>query len=120
MKNEMNLTQLEETLLNAFIDHLYAEEGFSDVEANDLAKFRADLGLTEGITFTNNNNMLPAGGGVLKPAFNPMKAQQDALTQRLEKTERSEATLTVVAPKGTVDWKADKNFPIITSTMRGN
>lgn len=93
--------------------------GIAEGLANDLAKFRADLGLTEGITFTNNNNMLPAGGGVLKPAFNPMKAQQDALTQRLEKTERSEATLTVVAPKGTVDWKADKNFPIITSTMRG-
>jgi hypothetical protein len=50
MKNEMNLTQLEETLLNALIDHLYAEEGFSDIEANDLAKWtNTDIKIVRGV-----------------------------------------------------------------------
>jgi DNA replication protein DnaD len=50
MKHELNLTQLEETLLNAFIDHLYAEEGFSDVEANDLAKWtNTDMKIVRGV-----------------------------------------------------------------------
>ncbi len=34
----LNLTQLEETILTEFIDNLYAEEGFSDVDAKDLSK----------------------------------------------------------------------------------
>lgn len=50
MKNEINLTPLEQTLLNAFIDHLYAEEGFSDVEANDLAKWtNTDIKIVRGV-----------------------------------------------------------------------
>jgi hypothetical protein len=34
---EQNLTALEEKVLSALIDGLYAEPGFSDVDANDLA-----------------------------------------------------------------------------------
>lgn len=37
MKN-LNLTDLETKTLTAFIDHLYAEPGFSDVDAKDLSK----------------------------------------------------------------------------------
>jgi DNA-binding MarR family transcriptional regulator len=35
--NEMNLTQLEEQVLQNLIDSLYAEPGFSDVDAKDIA-----------------------------------------------------------------------------------
>ena len=35
--NEMNLTQLEEQVLQTLIDSLYAEPGFSDVDAKDIA-----------------------------------------------------------------------------------
>lgn len=38
MKN-LNLTQLEEKVLTALIGGLYAEEGFSDVDANDIAQW---------------------------------------------------------------------------------
>jgi predicted transcriptional regulator len=36
MKN-LNLTQLEEQVLTSFINGLYAEPGFSDVDAKDIA-----------------------------------------------------------------------------------
>lgn len=36
--NEMNLTQLEEQVLQSLIDSLYAEPGFSDVDAKDIAR----------------------------------------------------------------------------------
>lgn len=35
---ELNLTYSEETVLNCIIQELYAEPGFSDVEANDVAQ----------------------------------------------------------------------------------
>jgi hypothetical protein len=35
--NNLNLTELETKTLTAFIDGLYAEPGFSDVDANDLS-----------------------------------------------------------------------------------
>ena len=34
---DLNLTQLEEQVLNSLISQLYAEEGFSDVDAKDIA-----------------------------------------------------------------------------------
>lgn len=37
MKN-LNLTELETKVLQALIDSLYAEAGFSDVDANDLTE----------------------------------------------------------------------------------
>lgn len=37
MKN-LNLTQLEEQVLNSLISQLYAEPGYSDVDANDIAR----------------------------------------------------------------------------------
>jgi len=52
MTNEiknLNLTELETTLLTSFISRLYAEEGFSDVEANDLAKWtKTDIKIVRG------------------------------------------------------------------------
>ena len=33
----LNLTQLESQVLESLINHLYAEAGFSDVDANDIA-----------------------------------------------------------------------------------
>jgi DNA replication protein DnaD len=48
MKN-LNLTELETTLLTCFINHLYAEEGFSDVEASDLARWtKTDIKIVRG------------------------------------------------------------------------
>jgi len=38
MTNKTEFTQLEEQVLNALIENLYAEPGFSDVDANDLAE----------------------------------------------------------------------------------
>jgi hypothetical protein len=38
MNTQINLTELEQTLLTEFIGSLYAEEGFSDVDAKDLAQ----------------------------------------------------------------------------------
>jgi len=35
---EKNLTALEEKVLSALIDGLYAEPGFSDVDANDITR----------------------------------------------------------------------------------
>jgi hypothetical protein len=35
--NNLNLTQLEEQVLTSFISGLYAEPGFSDVDAKDIA-----------------------------------------------------------------------------------
>ena len=35
---QINLTDLEQTLLTELIGSLYAEEGFSDVDAKDLAQ----------------------------------------------------------------------------------
>ena len=40
--NELNLTELEGKTLQSFIDHLYAEPGFSDVDVRDISK---DLGI---------------------------------------------------------------------------
>ena len=37
MNTQINLTDLEQTLLTEFIGSLYAEEGYSDVDAKDLA-----------------------------------------------------------------------------------
>ena len=37
MNTQINLTELEQTLLTELIGSLYAEEGFSDVDAKDLA-----------------------------------------------------------------------------------
>ena len=38
MNTQINLTDLEQTLLTELISGLYAEEGFSDVDAKDLAR----------------------------------------------------------------------------------
>jgi len=38
MNTQINLTELEQTLLTELIGSLYAEEGFSDVDAKDLAR----------------------------------------------------------------------------------
>jgi hypothetical protein len=38
MNTQINLTELEQTLLTEFIGSLYAEEGYSDVDAKDLAQ----------------------------------------------------------------------------------
>jgi len=35
----LNLTELETKTLTALIDNLYAEPGFSDVDANDLSRY---------------------------------------------------------------------------------
>jgi hypothetical protein len=39
MTNKTNFTELETQVLNALIDGLYAEPGFSDVDANDLSEW---------------------------------------------------------------------------------
>ena len=39
----LNLTELESKVLESFIGGLYAEPGFSDVDANDIA---SDLGIS--------------------------------------------------------------------------
>lgn len=36
---ELNLTELETQVLKSFINGLYAEAGFSDIDANDLSKW---------------------------------------------------------------------------------
>jgi DNA-binding MarR family transcriptional regulator len=36
--NELNLTELELKTLSTFIDCLYAEPGFSDVDVNDISE----------------------------------------------------------------------------------
>jgi DNA-binding GntR family transcriptional regulator len=41
--SELNLTELESKTLQSLIDGLYAEPGYSDVDANDIAK---DLGIS--------------------------------------------------------------------------
>jgi DNA-binding MarR family transcriptional regulator len=41
--NELNLTELELKTLSTFIDCLYAEPGFSDVDVNDLSE---ELGIS--------------------------------------------------------------------------
>jgi sugar-specific transcriptional regulator TrmB len=38
MTNKTEFTQLEEQVLTALIENLYAEPGFSDVDATDLAE----------------------------------------------------------------------------------
>jgi DNA-binding MarR family transcriptional regulator len=49
MKN-LNLTELETTVLTSFINHLYAEQGFSDVEASDLARWtKTDIKIVRGV-----------------------------------------------------------------------
>ena len=49
MKN-LNLTELETTVLTSFINHLYAEQGFSDVEAIDLARWtKTDIKIVRGV-----------------------------------------------------------------------
>ncbi len=37
-KHNLNLTELEEKVLENLIDNLYAEPGFSDVDAKDISK----------------------------------------------------------------------------------
>jgi predicted RNA-binding protein (virulence factor B family) len=41
--SELNLTELESKTLESFVLSLYAEPGFSDVDANDIS---ADLGIS--------------------------------------------------------------------------
>jgi DNA-binding MarR family transcriptional regulator len=41
--NELNLTELESKTLSTFIDCLYAEPGYSDVDVNDLSE---ELGIS--------------------------------------------------------------------------
>jgi hypothetical protein len=41
--SELNLTELESKVLESFIGGLYAEPGFSDVDAKDIA---SDLGIS--------------------------------------------------------------------------
>lgn len=36
--NELNLTELESKTLSTFIDCLYAEPGYSDVDVNDISE----------------------------------------------------------------------------------
>lgn len=72
--------------------------------AADIEKFRTDLELS-GTT----------------PTVNPKAAEQEAMTQRIEQTTKSNATLTVKAPAGTTSIEKDKNFmPVVTSTMGTN
>lgn len=40
---ELNLTELESKTLNTFVECLYAEPGFSDVDVNDLSE---ELGIS--------------------------------------------------------------------------
>jgi sugar-specific transcriptional regulator TrmB len=66
MKQLINLTEMEKQVLNALIDGLYAEAGFSDVDADDLSKateiptksIRGVLGSLskKGIIFTDEIN----------------------------------------------------------------
>ena len=58
--------------------------------------------------------------GIETPALNPKKAEQNALTERIENTTNTNATLTVRAPKGTTDLESDNNFfPIIETSLAG-
>jgi len=46
----LNLTQLEKTILTELIANLYAEEGFSDVDAKDLSKWcNIDINIVKGV-----------------------------------------------------------------------
>lgn len=82
------------------ISKLPGLEGINLV-ANDINKLRAKI---EGET----------------PAINPKQAEQDALTQRIEENKTTNATLTVKAPKGSVDVEKDDDFlPVVFSTVRG-
>ena len=66
MINELNLTELETKTLNTYIDCLYAEPGFSDVDVNDLSEIlgistkvlRGALGslVKKGIVCIDNND----------------------------------------------------------------
>lgn len=38
MENELNLTDLQAEVMEALINELYAEPGFSDVDVHDIAK----------------------------------------------------------------------------------
>lgn len=49
-------------------------------------------------------------------AINPKEEEQQALTQRIENTKNTNATLTVNAPKGAVSVDADDDFPVIESS----
>lgn len=64
--NELNLTELESKTLSTFIDCLYAEPGFSDVDVNDISEctgistkiIRGALGslVKKGIVTINTND----------------------------------------------------------------
>lgn len=64
--NELNLTELESKTLSTFIDCLYAEPGYSDVDANDISEcngvstkiIRGALGslVKKGIVTINTND----------------------------------------------------------------
>jgi DNA-binding MarR family transcriptional regulator len=48
--NNLNLTELETKVLTAFIDGLYAEPGFSDVDAKDIANMtKIDIKSVRGV-----------------------------------------------------------------------
>jgi hypothetical protein len=64
--NELNLTELESKTLQSLVDGLYAEPGYSDVDAKDIAKdlsidtkvIRGALGslVKKGIVFIETND----------------------------------------------------------------
>jgi len=53
------------------------------------------------------------------PALNPKKAEQEALSQKIEETKTTNAVFTVNAPKGLVDIKKDDDFPYLSGTYNG-
>jgi predicted transcriptional regulator len=64
--SELNLTELESTTLSTFVDCLYAEPGYSDVDVNDISEctniptksIRGALGslVKKGIIFIDKND----------------------------------------------------------------
>ena len=65
IQKKVSFTELEQEIIDAFIPMLYAEAGFSDVDANDIAKeinrpikiVRGALGslVQKGVIFTYDN-----------------------------------------------------------------
>ncbi len=64
--SELNLTELESTTLSTFVDCLYAEPGYSDVDVNDISEctniptksIRGALGslVKKGVVFIDKND----------------------------------------------------------------
>ena len=72
---ELNLTDMESKALQALIDGLYAEPGFSDVDANDISKMtKIDISkirgvisslVKKGIVYVDTSEVMPGSGTYL-------------------------------------------------------